>query len=379
MVGSVSSANPEKLEHYAAIGENLDQELLSQSNPLTAQLEHFEATCTEPGCRTNASGLGVALRSYGQDLFPFDDWVRQIGRRFAWADGLRLGGRGVSLGRQPLRTPASGFERFWLAQILKPPLWLSLMLAILSWVKSDDTSLEGETELGKLIKDEKSKGPTDAEPTSALPSSETELGRLINAKESIRSESFATPKSIFGDGHRVRASFGTYGGGSLEGFLHNGVDLVPEGYMDGKDYSVRPVGPGRVFKVGTQKDGDDNIIGYGHYVVVQHTLSDGRTVYSRYAHLKEASKLKEGEKVATDTELGLMGSTGRSTGAHVHLEVYNTRAESKWYGSHKPEEQYDEQMTWEQKMKDGYYDPIKVINGDMGWQFKTPNTPEGTT
>ena len=312
--------------------------MLSQSNPLAAQLEHFEATCTEPGCRTNATGLGAELRSYGRDLFPFDDWVRQIGRRFAWADGLRLGGRGVSLGQQTVRTPLSDSERFLLAQILKPPLWLSLMLAILSWVKPEDTS---------------------------------------DDKESIQSESFATPKSIFGDGHRVNASFGTYS----DGFLHNGVDLVPEGYMkgDGKDYPVRPVGPGKVFQVGTQKDEDDNITGYGHYVVVQHTLSDGTTVYSRYAHLKEASKLKEGKDITVDTTLGIMGDTGNATGPHVHLEVYNTRYESKWYGKHKPEDEYDEQMTWEQKMKDGYYDPIQVINGDIGWQFKTSKTPEGAT
>jgi len=371
MVRSVSSANPESLERYAAMGEHLDQELDSHCNPLTARLEHFEATCTEPEFRTSASGLGATLRGYARDLFPFDDWVRQIARRFAWADGLRLGGSGRSAPGQTVEQSPPDSRRSWFNWNLRPPAWLAGIIEKLPWVSSDRPNLEGETELGKLMSDLEGK---------------TELGKLIREdipersipekKESIQPKSFVTPRSIFSNGHRVTASFGTYGNGKL----HNGVDIVPKDYKgdDGVDYSVYPVGPGIVHKVGTQKDDNGNLEGYGHYVVVCHTLSSGVTIYSRYAHLKEESALEEGAVITTEEALGFMGSTGTSTGDHVHLEVYNDRAENKWYFKHKPEEIFNEDggITWDQKMRDGYYDPEEVINGNLGWQFEISDTLE---
>jgi murein DD-endopeptidase MepM/ murein hydrolase activator NlpD len=36
--------------------------------------------------------------------------------------------------------------------------------------------------------------------------------------------------------------------------------------------------------------------GWGNYVTIKHTLSDGTTIYSNYAHLSELA-IKAGEKV----------------------------------------------------------------------------------
>lgn len=61
--------------------------------------------------------------------------------------------------------------------------------------------------------------------------------------------------------------------------------------------------------------------GYGNLVEVNH----GNGYVTRYGHNKKML-VKVGEKVAKGAELALMGSTGRSTGPHVHFEVlYNGR------------------------------------------------------
>jgi murein DD-endopeptidase MepM/ murein hydrolase activator NlpD len=57
--------------------------------------------------------------------------------------------------------------------------------------------------------------------------------------------------------------------------------------------------------------------GYGLLVEVNH----GNGYKTRYAHCKEII-VKVGEVVRKDQVLALMGSTGRSTGPHVHFEVY---------------------------------------------------------
>lgn len=56
--------------------------------------------------------------------------------------------------------------------------------------------------------------------------------------------------------------------------------------------------------------------GYGNYIVVDH----GQGLKSLYAHLNFIA-VDKGQKVNTQTILGGLGSTGRSTGPHLHLEV----------------------------------------------------------
>lgn len=49
------------------------------------------------------------------------------------------------------------------------------------------------------------------------------------------------------------------------------------------------------------------------------------TTYTvRYAHLEQASKLKVGDRLTKGSLIGKMGSTGKSTKAHLHLDVART-------------------------------------------------------
>jgi murein DD-endopeptidase MepM/ murein hydrolase activator NlpD len=57
--------------------------------------------------------------------------------------------------------------------------------------------------------------------------------------------------------------------------------------------------------------------GYGNTVIVNHRNG----LKSRYAHLQKIT-IKVGDEVTTKTQIGTLGSTGHSTGPHVHLETY---------------------------------------------------------
>jgi hypothetical protein len=88
--------------------------------------------------------------------------------------------------------------------------------------------------------------------------------------------------------------------------LHAGVDMAtPIGTP------VRPIMKGQVIKA------EKNWFGYGNMIVVAH----GRDFESLYGHLSKIN-VREGDTVDTDTIIGLSGSTGHSTGPHLHLEIY---------------------------------------------------------
>ena len=56
--------------------------------------------------------------------------------------------------------------------------------------------------------------------------------------------------------------------------------------------------------------------GYGNYVLIDH--GDGLVAY--YGHLTRAS-VHAGQKVSKGDQIGIMGCTGYSTGAHLHFEI----------------------------------------------------------
>ena len=91
-----------------------------------------------------------------------------------------------------------------------------------------------------------------------------------------------------------------------KGTYHKGIDLV--GIDDTTIYSISD----GVVRTAYEANGA------GYYIVI--TMDDGRRVY--YMHLKKGSYLvKNGERVVKGQALGIMGSTGNSTGAHTHLEL----------------------------------------------------------
>ncbi|WP_417318157.1 peptidoglycan DD-metalloendopeptidase family protein [Emcibacter sp.] len=56
---------------------------------------------------------------------------------------------------------------------------------------------------------------------------------------------------------------------------------------------------------------------YGNFIEIDH----GNGFKSRYGHLSKI-KVKRGQQVSVSQEIGLMGSTGRSTSPHLHYEIW---------------------------------------------------------
>ena len=60
---------------------------------------------------------------------------------------------------------------------------------------------------------------------------------------------------------------------------------------------------------------------YGHYIVISHgNIINGKNTTTLYAHLSSRG-VKEGDKVIKGDVIGRVGSTGVSTGPHLHFEV----------------------------------------------------------
>lgn len=86
--------------------------------------------------------------------------------------------------------------------------------------------------------------------------------------------------------------------------MHPGIDFA------GREGSpVLAVATGIVQSVGVRS-------GYGNMVVINH----GNGYVTRYGH-NEKIVVKVGDRVVRGQQIALMGSTGRSTGPHVHFEV----------------------------------------------------------
>ena len=135
-------------------------------------------------------------------------------------------------------------------------------------------------------------------------------GRDVEGKEAAKGTSFSSYKinaepcmpvdskrvtSPFG--YRVNPVSGKYG-------FHTGIDLAaPNGSQ------VRTVFYGTVEETGEEDD-------WGKYVLIKH--SDGLETY--YCHLSEIYA-EEGAVIRRGEVIGLSGSTGWSTGPHLHFEI----------------------------------------------------------
>ena len=97
--------------------------------------------------------------------------------------------------------------------------------------------------------------------------------------------------------------------GSRWGSYHRGIDIARP-----SNYTIKAADNGTVTFVG--RDGS-----YGNKIIINHN-NGYQTVY---AHLSSFN-VNVGQVVQTGSSIGVMGSTGRSTGVHLHFEVLKNGA-----------------------------------------------------
>lgn len=101
---------------------------------------------------------------------------------------------------------------------------------------------------------------------------------------------------------------------------HNGADIGGTA----KIYYIEAFADGVVLAAGPSKlrKRDGSVGGFGYFVQLRHKI-DGKDYTSCYAHMKPGSiKVKKGQRVTAGTVLGVMGTSGESTGRHLHWEIY---------------------------------------------------------
>ncbi|MFE8005922.1 peptidoglycan DD-metalloendopeptidase family protein [Streptomyces sp. NPDC057418] len=125
-----------------------------------------------------------------------------------------------------------------------------------------------------------------------------------DSRPAAKPKQAAKPQSGFTAPVSARTGTPYHQAGSWSSGYHTGVDFpVPTGT------SVKAVTSGRVVSAGWAG-------AYGYEVVIRH--DDGR--YSQYAHLSSLH-VREGQQVGSGQRIARSGSTGNSTGPHLHFEI----------------------------------------------------------
>ena len=114
------------------------------------------------------------------------------------------------------------------------------------------------------------------------------------------------------------------------------------------DTTIVATADGVVVKMNSGCGGQGCGNSYGNWVFLKHTLTDGSTLYSFYAHMAEiAPAVSVGACIKTGQKVGVIGNTGLASAAHLHFGIQTntnlldyTAASSATVGSIDPETLY---------------------------------------
>lgn len=141
--------------------------------------------------------------------------------------------------------------------------------------------------------------------TTMFESKVKELDEALNALDQLKSEARRLPLSNPAPGHAVTSPFGVRSDPLLgTAALHSGMDFRAPLGMPAKVTAA-----GVVVRAGWAG-------GYGRMIEVDH----GQGFSTRYGHLSKISVVV-GQKLKAGDIIGQTGSSGRSTGPHLHYEV----------------------------------------------------------
>ena len=147
---------------------------------------------------------------------------------------------------------------------------------------------------------------------AGVKATQLELDRVKAFKALVTTQKFWNGPLVRPNGSRVSTIYGVrryYNGKFANNYYHRGVD-----YAGGYGSPVVAAAAGRVALVGKESQGfkvHGNIVGIDH----------GQGVTTIYMHLNGIN-VKEGDMVKPGQRIGGTGSTGASTGPHLHWGLY---------------------------------------------------------
>lgn len=131
---------------------------------------------------------------------------------------------------------------------------------------------------------------------------------------------------------------------------HNGTDI----WSKHEPAWIEAPTHGVVINVG------NNPNGFGNSVTLKHKIR-GEWYVTLYAHMQNGSiKVKKGQAVEPGTPLGKMGTTGMSTGKHLHWELQKGK---KW--------------VWNDTGK-GFIEPVAFFKALIAWEASIATAPVAT-
>lgn len=118
---------------------------------------------------------------------------------------------------------------------------------------------------------------------------------------------------------QVTSKFGLRNAHGVVHSNHTGIDLC--GSLGSNVIAVKD---GEVIHAGWQG-------GYGNCVEIKHTDEQGNNFYTFYAHMRDNSlRVEKGQQVVIGQVIGIQGSTGNSTGDHLHFEIRTNSGSNKY-------------------------------------------------
>ena len=149
-----------------------------------------------------------------------------------------------------------------------------------------------------------------AQPAKTPKTAKSSVGQSPTVSDSVPAPSMSNGTWTRPASGRFSSSFG-YRTHPIHGGqrLHAGVDIA-----NGVGTGIYAAGDGVVFRAGWHSS-------YGNHVMITHSMN-GKTYTTVYAHMSSLN-VSVGQVVNKGQGIGKMGSTGDSTGSHLHFELHN--------------------------------------------------------
>ncbi len=169
--------------------------------------------------------------------------------------------------------------------------------------------IEEERKAAELAKAEQKATESKLVGTSST-NSENNAANSVSNNESNANQSAPSSSGFIQPANgTITAGFGNrsnpFGGGASEN--HLGLDIAGGG-------QIKAATSGKVEYAGYMGS-------YGYMVLIDHGTVNGQSLKTAYAHMQPSLAVAPGQSVSQGQTLGIMGTTGRSTGVHLHFEV----------------------------------------------------------